>query len=181
MKQSMAALTSQETSERYTPRWCIDLVRDVVAGIALDPASTPAANEMVMANRILTMEEDGLSLPWRARTVFVNWPYTGNGSPKWSKAIIQKYSSREFEAGIALCFAKLGYNWFNDLLRDYPTCLVYDRIAFLEPDTLQPKVDKSGNPVAAKHGSAFVYFGEDYRMFQQVFSSIGKVVLPWRS
>lgn len=174
MKQSMSVLTSNETDEWYTPPDYIQMVREVLGEITLDPASTDVANGIVRASKYYTIADDGLSQRWYGNA-FLNVPGTQNGASRWSKKMMSEYVSGNFEQGILLCFAKLGYNWFNVLLKELPVCLVYERIPFLEPETLLPKLDKSGKPVAAKHGSAFVYFGKQHDIFRRVFGRIGKM------
>lgn len=179
MKQSMQALTSMETGEWYTDPESIRRVTACLRGIELDPCSSLAANQVVGADRIFTTKDNGLERLWNARTVFCNPPYVPFTSTiKWTGWMRQNYIDRNFESGILLVFAKIGYNWFNELLKNYPVAIPYERIAFLEPETMSPKLDDRGKPVAAKHASAFVYFGRDLHAFQGNFADIGKVLLP---
>lgn len=60
--------------EYYTDIDIIALVREVLGGIDLDPASSEIANRTVNANRIYTREDNGLSLPWRGK-VWLNHPF----------------------------------------------------------------------------------------------------------
>jgi hypothetical protein len=80
LKQSMEVLTSSETNEWYTPPWVIELVREVLGEIWLDPASNDHAQQWIKARRYYTVEDDGLSLPWASETLFLNPPYGKTGS-----------------------------------------------------------------------------------------------------
>jgi phage N-6-adenine-methyltransferase len=162
-------LTSQESTEWYTPAWCIKAVREALGTIDLDPASTPLANRIVQANWIYTEELDGLSQPWKATTVFVNPPYNGDAAA-WCRKAATEYREGRSKAVILLVFAKLGYQWFEELFDAAPTCLVRRRISFVRPDGCD-----AGE---AKHGSAFVYFGPEPERFRAAFASVGRVILP---
>ena len=64
------------TSERYTPPDWADFARQVFGrGIALDPASSATANQVIKADRYYTKIDDGLAQSWRADTIWVNPPY----------------------------------------------------------------------------------------------------------
>ena len=60
------------SDECYTPRSLFDLL-DIE--FDLDPASCPPELSAVPARRIYTIEDDGLSLPWKGR-VWLNPPYS---------------------------------------------------------------------------------------------------------
>jgi hypothetical protein len=50
------------------------MAKDVLGHIELDPASDAFANTVVGAARFYTRQDDGLSQPWEARTVYLNPP-----------------------------------------------------------------------------------------------------------
>src|SRR5262249_56141272 len=60
--------------EWYTPARYIELAREVLGEIDLDPASSAKAQEIVKAQRYFTLEQDGLIRPWHGR-VWLNPPY----------------------------------------------------------------------------------------------------------
>ena len=72
-----AQLLNQDSgdTERYTCPKIIARVHRFFGQIELDPASTELANETVKANRIITKEMDGLSMPWHADTLWLNHPF----------------------------------------------------------------------------------------------------------
>lgn len=130
------ALASSESNEWFTPKVYIERVRRVIGDIDLDPASTPAANLVVQAHRILTCEEDALSRDWNARSVFLNPPYgTVNGKSQaglFIKHMINQYEGVMFDEGITLVNSCTGAKWFKPLFK-FPICFVDHRIRFDVP------------------------------------------------
>ena len=72
--------TSQKSDERYTPKWVLDLVEQILGVIDLDPCADP--QKRVPALRHLTKEDDGLSCGWSGK-VFLNPPFSK--SSDWIK------------------------------------------------------------------------------------------------
>lgn len=171
--QTRGILTSQSTDEWYTPAWCIELVNEVIGEIDLDPASSVQANEVIKAKRFYTSADDGLIKSWRAKTIFLNPPYNGKAG-EWTQRAVYTYDVNACNEAILLVFAKIGYNWFNQLLKGFPTCLVYERIKFTSPNR---EIVGNGQ---AKHTSAFVYLGNisGGMVFNRVFSKIGCMTIP---
>ncbi|WJZ69968.1 DNA N-6-adenine-methyltransferase [Vibrio phage PVP-XSN] len=62
--------------EWYTPPKIMDLVRELLGGIELDPASNDIANKLVKADRIFTKEDNGLERDWKAETLWLNHPFS---------------------------------------------------------------------------------------------------------
>ena len=69
-----AVLHSSESQEWYTRQPISDAARRVLGRIDLDPASSPAANEVVCAGHYFTPADDGLAQRWYGR-VWFNPPY----------------------------------------------------------------------------------------------------------
>ena len=63
--------------EWYTPVWLLDMVRNVMGVIDLDPASCEIAQKDVRALKYHTRLDDGLLQKWEG-SVFMNPPYTDN-------------------------------------------------------------------------------------------------------
>lgn len=172
MSQAMQVLTSQESNEWYTPAWVIGLVREVMGDIDLDPASSAAANQTVQARRFFA--EDGLNQDWIASTLFLNPPYNKKDHKDtaaiWSRKLIQAHTEGRVQEACLLVFAKLGYEWFEDLWHAYPTCCFRRRLSFVRPD--------GRDDGQAKHGSAMLYLGPNVARFHRVFEPYGKVIFP---
>lgn len=193
MQQVMQLLTSQLSDEYYTPAWLIDLVRDVLGSIDLDPASCIAAQRIVKANRFYTIADDGLLLNWKAPTLFCNPPYgKTNGkqnAPLWSEKFVREYRKGNFGSGILLVNMTPGYEWFEKLWRIFPVCSLRKKVAFV-PGTepiikgrnlhLWAQGDEGGEALAiegdAKKASGIFYAGDDVEKFRAVFEEWGKVV-----
>lgn len=151
------ALASSESNEWFTPRVYIEHVRRVIGDIDLDPASTPAANLVVQAHRILTCEEDALSCDWTARNVFLNPPYgIVNGKSQAGLFIAHmadNYERDQFPEGITLVNSCTGAKWFKPLFK-FPICFVDHRIRFdvppLPEDSLGDWVGVMGHILARK-------------------------------
>lgn len=173
-------LHSSENNEWYTPLEYIELVYAVMVTIDLDPASSEKANEIVDAEKIYTIETDGLAHQdeWEGR-VFLNPPYgkTARKSNQdiWTSALLRAYHKGLVKEAIALVNAVPDRNWFKPLW-DFPICFCYDRIKFLD-ENLVPQTSPT-------HPNAFVYLPSHYdeelatEDFFAKFSSIGHVVFP---
>lgn len=173
MSQAFRVLTSTDTEEWYTPADVIARARLVLGDIDLDPASCAAANSWIKAARYFTKDDNGLRLIWQGR-VWLNPPY-GSAHGKstqaaWSRKLVTEYQAGRVTEAILLVYAKLGYDWFTDLYKNWPTCLAWKRIPFVNPETLRADAGP------AKHASAFVYLGPNYGRFEEVFRHVGRVL-----
>lgn len=64
---------SSKTNEHFTPTEVVEASRAVLGGFDLDPASCAEANRVVLAERWIGQEIDGLTRTWSGR-VFLNPP-----------------------------------------------------------------------------------------------------------
>jgi DNA N-6-adenine-methyltransferase (Dam) len=103
-KNSADCINTRSTQGRNaTPLDIFPAVRDVLGEIELDPASDELINEGVQADRILTFEDDGLSQPWKANSVFLNPPgntITGGTYAErlyWSEQLVKSDKQRKEE------------------------------------------------------------------------------------
>ena len=171
----MQVLTSSTTNEWYTPPEILDAVRDVIGDIELDPASCTAANEFVRAERIYTVEDNGLAQFWGARSLFLNSPYgkigSRSGQDVWMECLISQLGS--IETCIALTKAVPGYVWWDQLFRGgWPglLCITEGRLSFISSD--------GGKRGQSKAASSLWYYGPYENEFRERFESIGRVLEP---
>jgi phage N-6-adenine-methyltransferase len=167
--------TLSGSNEWNTPASLLRLVHQVVGEITLDPASNARANKTVKARCYYTIEQDGLQQDWTCESMFLNPPYgrTGGVSNQeiWSCRLIADHTSGKVKQAILLVNASTGTNWFQRLATSYPVCLVQGRIRF---------VGNTGqSDLGPTHDNAFFYFGGDFDLFDEVFSSLG-IVYPAR-
>jgi hypothetical protein len=165
MDQAMQVLTSRGTVNWYTPSEVIELVRAVLGRIDLDPASDELPQAWINAKQQFTV--CGLSRPWGGK-IFLNPPF--DNSAVWVAKLIAEYESLNVSEAILLVNSNLGYKWYENLWISYPVCCARERIRFIKADGTQ-----GGQ---AKRGQTFVYFGTNVERFSEVFSSIGRVILP---
>jgi len=117
-----------------------------------------------------TKEQDGLLLPWKAKTVFLNPPY-GKYIGKWTGKFAQEYQQGNFSEGILLVPAKMEVRWIQPLL-DWPVCFWKGRVWFETPFGKTAQTQQL-------FGSTLFYFGKRVERFVEVFGSKGKIMLPW--
>ena len=147
-------------NERYTPPEIIELVREVLGSIDLDPASCSIANETVKAATFYSADDDGLSKEWTGK-IFMNPPY--------SKDLIEKFVDKlidsSFDEAITLTHNCTETNWGSKLLKN-ATAVAFPigRIDCKTP---------SGDGGSPKQGSMICYFGNNTKKFIDVFSRIG--------
>lgn len=162
-----AQLINQDSgnTEYYTPSEIVELAREVMGGIDLDPFSSMRANIRVNANAYYDVHDDGLIKVWYGR-MWINHPF----SRKMNKAVVEKLV-REYEKGnvsqaCCITFAATSEQWFRPLL-DYPQCFIYGRTNYYLPNgEIKKGVTK---------GSVVTYLGDNVEGFKEAFSRIGKV------
>ena len=137
-----------------------------MGAIDLDPASSEAANTLVMAKRFYTAEDDGLSKNWRGR-VWMNPPYSSGLIEKFTAKIILHVVAGEVDQAVVLVNNATDTGWFQDLATHASAlCLVRGRVRFLSPD---------GEKGAPLQGQAVLYLGTSRERFVSAFGSYGLI------
>lgn len=173
MRQDMAVLTSHQSEEWYTPSRYVDLARRVLGVITLDPASDAYPQQWIRAETFWTKADSGLERDWFGK-VWLNPPYgkdAGRSLQKvWSDKLACEVETGRVDEAVLLVNSKHGYKWYEDLWRKYAVCCAQERIRFIRPD--------GSDAGQAKCAQTFVYFGPNRKRFEQVFSVIGRVLMP---
>lgn len=152
-------------NEWYTPEEYIEMAREVLGGIDLDPASCEQANKIVKAKTYYTKEDNGLEKEWEGR-VFMNPPYSKDLMPKF----VEKIISEKIHSGIVLTHNNTDTKWFHSLsCKASAICFTKGRISFYR--------DNIG--ASPTNGQAFFYIGKDVDSFSRVFREIGIVMVPY--
>lgn len=163
-----ATLTASASDEWYTPPVYIEMAREVMGGIDLDPASNETAQQWIQAARWYGLKDDGLKQRWQGR-VWLNPPY-GNQMQGWIDKTIEAYASGEVCQAVLLVRPAPGSRWYQALTKRFAACATDKRIRFIDKDGKQQK-----SPV---HGNMFFYAGSEIGRFKEVFSAIGVVSRP---
>lgn len=174
INQMTAVLLSSESIDYGTPAHIAELARTCMGSIDLDPASSVFFNQTIRATRIITKEQNGLKFNWRGN-VWCNPPYGRNDAWKsnqqiWAAHLARQYHYGNTDQACLLIRAALGYSWFEDLWREYPTCVLRKRLHFMKPDGITDG--------ETKYANALIYFGKHYGSFVQTFSPLGRILLP---
>lgn len=165
--------TSGKSNEWYTPPYILEAVRNVIGPIKLDPASCELANQTVQAERYFTKDDNGLTRPWIADSVYLNPPYgkteQGDGSNLryFTQHLIEQYERGNVKQAILLIPVNTATSWFPALFA-YSICFPSFRIRFIKAN------GKPSNGVS--FGTCFVYFGSNVLKFAEIFSQFGPVV-----
>lgn len=170
MSQPMTVLTSQGTQEWYTPPHIIDLVREALGSIQLDPASCEVANSIVRADHYFTYSdtENGLFKDWIADTLFLNPPF--DATPVWLAKLTKAYDAGAVKQAIMLVNSAPGYRWFEAMWRKHTVCMLRERLRFIASDSYFYG--------SAKKGQTLIYFGADDTKFAHVFKPLGRIIRP---
>ena len=151
-------------NEWYTPGKYIDLSREVLGAIDLDPARCEIANETVKAERFYSEQDDGLTKEWKGR-VWMNPPYGSDLIGQFTEKFAKEYTSGNITEGIVLVNNATETAWFCNMMTA-ASAVVFPRgrIRYNSP------TKESNAPI---QGQAFIYFGEHYNRFLDVFREIG--------
>lgn len=154
----------------YTPAGIIEVVRKVLGGIDLDPASHPVANQVVQAHRIYGRAENGLIQPWRGR-VWLNPPF--DQWPEFGAKLLDEISAGRTTEALALATTPtISALYFAPVLQAcHGLVVLYGR-----PEYWGPLVEL-GNGSGPSTGAVLLYFGENPTRLQAEFEKIGRVFL----
>ena len=158
--------------EWYTPDVYLDIARQTMGAIDLDPASSAIAQERVGAARHYTVEDDGLIQPWYGR-VWLNPPYTAGVVDQFAKKLADEWDRQTITEAMWLSNNATETAWFVEIARISSAMLFPSgRIRFLAPD------GERGTPL---QGQVLAYIGPDVEMFAEAAGRIpGMICTPWR-
>ncbi len=166
------------SSDYHSDEWCtpskfIEAARAVFDGvIALDPASNPLGQNTVHAERWNHKTDSGLIIPWEAKSVWLNPPFSRTLINAFVEKCCTEFAARHFEQGIVLTNSSTETGWYQSLIDSCSAvCLPDERIAF----ELQGRaVDDNRN------AQTFFYLGDRVQAFEREFSKFGKILVPLR-
>jgi ParB family chromosome partitioning protein len=164
--QAEAAALRNSSDEWFTSAPVIDLARQVLGGIDLDPASCEFAQRTVQAARWFGKVDNGLVQPWQGR-VWLNPPYSHPLVERFTTKLISEYDEGSVETAICLVNNATDTAWFQRLLTRFPACFTKGRIRFR-------RIDRT--PVSPRLGQVLFYLGREVDRFALVFSGIGRVL-----
>ena len=161
---------SRDSNAWYTPVRYVELVKEVLGEIDLDPFSSEYANRAIRAKKIFTVSDSAFENEWPSGNMFMNPPY-GRGMIERAVEIFLHHATYigTVDDAIVLTNASTETKWFQALLKNsQAVCFTNHRINFYCEDGKET----SGNTKE----QAFFYFGDDRDIFTEVFSSIGTVL-----
>lgn len=154
-------------NEWYTPAEYVELAREVMGGIDLDPASSERAQVTVQATAFYTEEDDGLAQDWDGK-VFLNPPYAQPAIGHFAEKMVTEWEAKRSTSAVVLTHNYTDTAWFQKLARAATAiCFTRGRVKFVSPE---------GALAAPTQGQAFFYFGHNLDAFIAAFADVGFVV-----
>lgn len=158
-------------NEWYTPARYVDLARDVMGGIDLDPASNDHAQKTVKAATYYTAETNGLDKEWQGR-VWMNPPYSRTLIGRFVGKLVAEHEAGRVREAVVLTHNSTDTAWFGALASAATAfCFTSGRIRFVSPT--RPRA-------APAMGQTFTYLGPRPERFAGVFAEIGIPMAPMR-
>jgi len=168
--------TGGGANEWYTPPEFLDVARQVLGHIGLDPASCVAAQETVRADNFYTKDSDGLKRRWSG-TVWLNPPYSQPLVAQFVEKLVAEFRAGNVTAAILLSSNGTDAAWFHHAAEAATAiCFTKGRIKFVDANGAGGR-----DRVAPPSGSAFLYFGPDVLRFHEVFAKFGTMMVPWHA
>jgi len=150
-------------NEWYTPKDYIEAARQVLGGIDVDPASSPVANEIVMASAFYTSEDSGLDKEWYG-TVWMNPPYESGLIGQFAEKLCDSYASGNVTSAVVLVNNATETRWFQSLAEQASAaCFPKGRVKFWHPRKVAVPLQ----------GQAVLYLGPNADDFARAFSQFG--------
>jgi hypothetical protein len=170
---STSASSGYDGDEYCTPEVYVVAARTVLDGrIELDPASNAFAQNVVRADRFYTKHDSGLEVPWGARTLWLNPPYSRRLISEFAAKLVAERHAKHFDAGIALTNCDPSTAWWQALAKlSDAMCSPDHRIGF----------ELAGKRIPQNlYAQTFFYYGPRVRAFFDAFSPFGLVSVPLR-
>jgi len=165
-------MNNSKNDEWYTPKYIVDIARNIMGNIDLDPASCFLANQIVNADKYYSLEDDGLQQKWFGR-VWLNPPYSKMAIKRFSETFLEKYKMKEFDEGIILVNNATETRWFQTLLHSAScACLLKGRVRFYND-----MLEQANSPL---QGQCLLYFGINTLRFSEETSVVGSVLMPYK-
>lgn len=154
-------------NEWYTPAEYIEMARQCMGGIDVDPASSEIAQRTVRADRFFTREDDGLAQEWHGR-VWLNPPYARGEIEPFIEKLLGELDAGRATQAILLTHNYTDTGWFHAAAaRCSAICFTRGRVRF---------VGATGEIAAPTQGQAFFYFGTGIERFRSTFGGAGLAI-----
>jgi phage N-6-adenine-methyltransferase len=158
-------------NEWYTPGEYIELVRQVLGVIDLDPATSLAAQEVVQARNFYTEQENGLNHEWHGR-VWLNPPYSQPLIGQFICKLLEEWRDGHVMQAILLTHNHTDTPWFHEVAENMTgCCFTRGRVQFYG----------GGEIAKPTQGQVFSYFGQHVERFEEVFGPFGTCLRPSRN
>ena len=163
---------NRDSDSWFTPAKYIEMARNVMGSIDIDPFTSIEANKIVKAKRIFTVENSAFSQDWNTvgrATVWMNPPYGRGLINSAINKLIEEYYKGGISQAIILINNTTETQAFQSLASEASAiCLVEKRIAFYTADDKEV----SGNT----RGQVFLYLNAlGSEAFENEFKKIGLV------
>lgn len=161
-------------NEWYTPAKYIEMAREVMGSIDVDPASNATAQAVVRAGTHYTAETDGLDKDWLG-TVWMNPPYSNPEIQNFVEHLLVQIGKGNVTEAIVLTNNSGDTAWHHDLAEaSSAMCITRGRIRFESPTR------ESNSPAM---GQSFFYFGPNRSGFAKLFETVGRITTnyDWRA
>lgn len=167
IKKDSAQLINQDSGnyEYYTPMEIVDMAREVMGTIDLDPFSSHEANENIGATLYFHKDNNALVHRWFGN-VWMNHPFSREMNKKCIEKLVSDYILGDIEQACCITFAATSEKWFRPLL-NFKQCFIHGRTNYFLPDGTKKK--------GVTKGSVVTYLGRNNAKFEEVFSRIGTV------
>jgi ParB family chromosome partitioning protein len=145
--------------EWFTPAPVIELAREVMGSIDLDPCSCAEANLIVGAARFYTLADDGLRQPWFGK-IWMNPPFSQIND--FVAKLLDELTAGRVTEAIMLTHNSTDAAWFQQAARRASAvCFPASRIRFVSPH--------GRAATSPPQGSAILYYGPHGGRFVEVF------------
>ena len=155
---------------RLTPPDFIEQVVHVLGEIELDPCSH--RNSLVPAARQYFQEDDGLSQEWKARTIFINPPYTM--ATKFMRKAHEEWLSGSARCIVILVPARTHTKTFHEIAPDADFIFLKNYMRFWSEE-------RTPMPHVAPFSSMVLILGGDEGVIERARASWNGVFVPRRN